>query len=289
MNRKEFLIQAGLVSAGLMAAPYLTKAVTSKKVGLQLYSLRDQLPKDPKGVIAKIATAGYSQVETFGYSKDAGFWGLDAKAFSTLLKSHGLTTPSGHYGMEQYFTNGNTADLKTYIDAAHATGQTYIICPHLGDEFRKTPADLKKIASNLNNIGKLFKSEGLELGYHNHNFEFLKVGDTTLYDVILKETDPNLVYLEMDIYWVVSAGHDPVELLNAHPGRYKLVHIKDMEKLDHTRNTEIGTGLIDFKKIIPAAKKAGIQYYILEQENYRNIDPFVSITKSAAYIKTNLL
>jgi sugar phosphate isomerase/epimerase len=289
INRKQFLKQVGLLSAGALAMPYLTKAAPNKKVGLQLYSLRNQLPNDVKGVIAKVAAAGYAEVETFGYTKSAGFWGLDAKAFNALLKSNGLTTPGGHYGMEQYFTNGSTDDLKTYIDAAHSTGQTYIVCPHLGVEYRKTADDLKKVASKLNAIGQLFKSEGLKLAYHNHDFEFISVEGSTLYDVILKETDPQLVKLEMDIYWVVRAGYDPVTLLNQHPGRYVMVHIKDMDKQDHKLNTEIGSGIIDFKTIIPAAKKAGVTNYILEQENYIDIDPYISIAKSAAYIKNNLL
>ncbi|MDB5148540.1 MAG: iolE 3 [Mucilaginibacter sp.] len=289
INRKQFLKQVGLLSAGALAMPYLANAAPGKKVGLQLYSLRDQLPKDVKGVISKVAAAGYAGIETFGYTKSGGFWGLDAKTFSTLLKSNGLTTASGHYGMEQYFTKGNTDDLKTYIDAAHNTGQTYIVCPHLGEEYRKTPDDLKKVAARLNTIGQLFKSEGLKLAYHNHDFEFIPVGGSTLYDVILKETDPQLVKLEMDIYWVVRAGHDPATLLNQHPGRYVMVHIKDMDKQNHKLNTEIGSGIIDFKKMIPATKKAGVTNYILEQENYIDIDPYISITKSAAYIKNNLL
>src|SRR5260221_14548656 len=118
-TRRGFLTQAGLISAGLMIAPKLLSAKTSKIVGLQLYSLRDQLPKDVKGNIAKVAAAGYKEVETFGYSKQNGFWGLDAKAFSNLLKNNGLSTPSGHYDLNQVFVNGKTDDLETCIEAAN--------------------------------------------------------------------------------------------------------------------------------------------------------------------------
>ncbi|MDB5137526.1 MAG: xylose isomerase [Mucilaginibacter sp.] len=273
----------------MLTMPYFGTAKSNNIVGLQLYSLRDQLPIDVKGVIAKVAAAGYGEVETFGYTKAKGFWGLGPKEFSDLLNSNGLKTPSGHYGMEQYFTNGSTDELKNYIEAAHLTGQNYIVCPHLGEEYRKTPEDLKNIAIKLNNIGAILKSEGLKLAYHNHNFEFLPVGNTNLYDVILNETDPELVYLEMDLYWVVRARRDPIEILNQHRGRFTMVHIKDMDKKTPALNTEIGAGTIDFKKIIPAAKKAGVMHFILEQENYIHIDPYESITRSATYMKNNLL
>jgi sugar phosphate isomerase/epimerase len=122
-NRRTFLTHAGLLTAGAMVAPYLLSAKGINKVGLQLYSLRDQLPKDVNGVIAKVAAAGYKEVEPFGYSKEKGFWGLDAKAFNELLKSNGLTTPSGHYDMNRFFGSGNTDQLETYIEAANITGQ----------------------------------------------------------------------------------------------------------------------------------------------------------------------
>jgi sugar phosphate isomerase/epimerase len=128
-----------------MLAPQLLSAKGKKGVGLQLYSLRDQLPKDVKGTIANIAKAGYSEVETFGYSKQGGFWGLSAKEFSTLLKDNGLTTPSGHYGLDEYFGTGKMDQLNSYIDSAHATGQTYIIIPGINHEFIKTAADFKGV------------------------------------------------------------------------------------------------------------------------------------------------
>src|ERR1700679_46769 len=130
-TRRKFLTQAGLISAGLMIAPKLFSAKTSDIVGLQLYSLRDQIPTDVKGVIAKVAAAGYKEVETFGYSKQRGFWGLDAKAFSDLLKDNGLKTPSGHFGMDEYFVHDKTEALEAYIEAANITGMEYVIVPSI--------------------------------------------------------------------------------------------------------------------------------------------------------------
>ena len=287
-NRRKFLTQAGLLSAGIMIAPQLLSEKSSHIVGLQLYSLRDQLPKDVKGNIAKVAAAGYKEVETFGYSKDRGFWGLDAKAFSELLKSNGLKTPSGHFGMDDYFVHDKTDVLKTYIEAANITGMSYIIVPSINGEVLKTADQFKMVADKMNKAAEICKTSGLKLGYHNHNFEWKPVDGTTFYDVLLKETDPALVHMEMDIFWVVRAGQDPVKIFEQHPGRFALCHLKDRDKTNTNLNTEIGKGSIDFKTILRKAKLAGLKHFIVEQENYINIDPYVSIAESSAYVKNVL-
>src|ERR1700712_1278844 len=122
-TRRTFLAQAGLITAGAIIAPNLLSAKGKSKAGLQLYSLRDQLPKDVKGVIAQVAKAGYNEVETFGFNKQTGYWGLKGKDFSQLLKDNGLTTPSGHYGLDEYFGSGKTDDLNAYIEVANTIGQ----------------------------------------------------------------------------------------------------------------------------------------------------------------------
>jgi sugar phosphate isomerase/epimerase len=288
-TRRKFLTQAGLISAGMMIAPRLLSAKANDKVvGLQLYSLRDQLPKDVKGGIAKVAAAGYKEVEPFGYSKEHGFWGLDAKEFSTLLKDNGLKAPSAHFGMDEYFVQGKTDTLESYIEAANILGMSYVIVPSINGEVLKSADQFKEVASKMNKAAEICGKSGLKLGYHNHNFEWKPVDGTTFYDVLLKETDPKLVHMEMDIYWVVRAGQDPVELFKKNPGRFALCHLKDMDKTDHNLNTEIGRGAIDFKTILSYAKLAGLKHFIVEQENYTNIDPYVSITESAAYAKNIL-
>lgn len=288
-TRRKFLAQAGMLSAGLMVAPRLLSALPKGNiVGLQLYTLRDQLPKDPKGVIAKVAAAGYKEVETFGYSKQGGFWGLDAKTFSATLKAHGLSTPSGHFGMDEFLIGGKTAELEANIEAANITGMTYVVIPSVNGEALKTADSLKKIAEKMNKAAEICGKAGLKLGYHNHNFEWKPVEGTTFYDTILKETDPKLVHMEMDIFWVVRAGQDPVKLFKQHPGRFALCHIKDRDKKQTDLNTEIGKGSIDFKTIMSHAKEAGLKHFIVEQENFINIDPYVSIAESAAYVKNVL-
>ncbi len=288
-NRRTFLAQAGLASAGMLIKPnFLVAAINPKEIGIQLYTLREELPKDVKGVIAKVAKAGYKEVETFGFDKKTGYWGLSSKEFSTLLKANGLSTPSGHYGLNEFFGSGKTDDLKAYIDVAHVTGQSYIVVPSLAEQFIKTADDFKSVAEKMNKAAEICKGEGLKLGYHNHNFEWKPEGGTTFYQTILKYTDPALVHMEMDIYWVVRAGQNPVEILKNHPGRFFAVHVKDRDKTNTSINTEIGKGSIDFKTILPKAKAAGVKHFIMEQENFINIDPYASITESCNYMKNSL-
>ncbi len=288
-TRRKFLAQAGLASAAMLVAPEILKAAAPSKIGIQLYTLRDQLPKDVRGVIANVAKAGYKEVETFGFNKQTGYWGLSSKEFSALLKEHGLTTPSGHYDCNSFFRNGSMDDLNAYIEVAHVTGQQYIIVPSLNESLIKTKQDFKTVAANLNKMAKILGKEGLKVGYHNHNFEWKPVEGTTFYDTLLAETDPALVHMEMDIYWVVRAGQNPGEIFSKHKGRFSLVHVKDRDKTNPDITTEIGKGTIDFKKIVPQAKAAGVTHFIMEQENFTNIDPFVSITESAAYMKKSLM
>ena len=288
-NRRTFLTQASLISAGIMVAPKLVMAsAKSNIVGLQLWSMRDQLPHNVPAVIGKVAKAGYKEVETYGYNKKDGFWGLDAKAFSDLLKSNDMSTPSGHFEFDHFFATGQTDELESYIDAAHITGMETIIVPHLDGNFIKTVDDFKRIADKLSAAAAICKKEGLKFGYHNHNFEWKQVDGTTFYDTILTQTDPKVVKMEMDLYWVVRTGQDPVEIIKAHPGRFFAFHIKDMDKSNHELNTEIGSGTIDFKRIMSYAKLAGVKHFIVEQENYTNIDPYVSITQSCNYVKNVL-
>ncbi len=143
-------------------------------------------------------------------------------------------------------------------------------------------------AQRLNEAGELTKKAGIQMAYHNHDFEFKDFGGQTGYDILLKETDPKLVKMEMDIYWIVRGGTDPVTLFKKHPGRFALWHVKDMDKANPKLNTEIGTGSINFRKIFANAKLAGLDYAFVEQENFK-IDPYQSIAQSAVYLKQALL
>ncbi|OKS85575.1 sugar phosphate isomerase/epimerase family protein [Mucilaginibacter polytrichastri] len=284
-TRRAFLTQAGLFATGALLMPKLTSAKIEGKVGLQLYSLREQLPKDPKGVIAKIAQAGYKEVETYGYSKEHGFFGLSAQEFGKLLKANGLTTPSGHYNMDSLFAEGKFGELDEAIEAAQLTGQQYVTIPYLNEKFRKTAADLKAVAAKVNLAAERAKRAGLKVAYHNHDFEFANIEGTSLYEVLAKETT---IALEMDLYWAVRSNQDPIKWFEKYPGRFRMVHVKDMDKAEPELNTEVGKGSIDFKKIFAKAKLAGIKHYIVEQENFK-IDPYLSITESSKYLRNVLL
>ncbi len=288
INRRTFLTQAGLIGAGVALLPNLSLAAGKRVAGIQLYTLRDQLPKDVRGVIAKVAKAGYKEVEVFGYSKQNGFWGLKPAEFKKLLDQHGLKSPSGHYGMDMLLAEGKFDELDDAIAAGKILGHQYITMPYVDEKFRKTGADLKNVATKLNMAAKRVKAAGLKMAYHNHNFEFMPVDGTTLYEVLLKETDPAMVSFEMDLYWVVRAGQDPVKWFEKYPGRFAMVHVKDMDKQDHKLNTEVGKGEVNFKQIFAKSKLAGIKHYIVEQENFK-IDPYVSITESCKYLLNNLL
>ncbi|PTR01504.1 sugar phosphate isomerase/epimerase [Mucilaginibacter yixingensis] len=277
-----------MLGAGLMLAPQLLSAKTNAVAGLQLYTLRDQLPKDVKGVIAKVAEAGYKEVEVFGYSKDKGFWGLSAVEFKKLLDQHGLKSPSGHYGMDQLLADGTFTELDDAIAAAKMLGHQYVTMPYVNAKFRRTAADVEKLIAKINIAAERIHQAGLKMAYHNHDFEFTEIEGVPLYSSLLKGANPKLVDFEMDLYWVVRAGQDPVKLFDAHPGRFTMVHVKDMDKQDPKLNTEVGSGSINFQQILAKAKVAGIKHYIVEQENFK-IDPYVSIQQSSKYLRTVLL
>jgi sugar phosphate isomerase/epimerase len=289
-NRRTFIQQAGLLATGLAINPSLF-LMKDKVVGLQLYSLREYINKDVSGIISKVAAAGYKDVETYGFDKKNQFFGLSPKDFLSLLKSNGLTSTSGHYNPNDFLKGKGTDDLKYMIEGANGLNQQHLVIPYLGEELRGNTDGYKAIAEKLNTAGELCQKSNLQLGYHNHAFEFDKLKDQeglTGYEILLNETDKQLVDFEMDLYWVVRGGNDPVTLFEKHPGRFKLWHVKDMDKSDNKLNTEIGSGSIDYRRIFAHATQAGAQHYFVEQENFA-MDPYESIAKSSKYIKNILL
>ncbi len=285
ISRKSFLQSSGLLMAGMAFKPSALFA-KNMKIGIQLYSIREIIGKDVDGFLAKIAAAGYSDVETYG----GQFFGLEPKAFKALLVKNHLTSYSGHYTVDKYLlSNGPDEDVKVQIDKAKGVGQEYMTVSSFSHANVKTTDDYKKVAERFNAAGEICKKAGIKLGYHNHNTEFDPLnGGISGYDVLLKETDPKLLHMELDLYWAVRGGQDPVEMFKKYPGRFEMWHVKDMDKSKTNRNTEIGNGSIDFKKIFAHAKLSGMKRFYMEQENF-DIDPIESITKSSKYIKDTLL
>jgi sugar phosphate isomerase/epimerase len=281
-NRRTFIKQIGLAAAGTTLLPYIgcAAAEKTKKFGIQLYSLRNELPKDVEAVLAQIAKAGYSFVEGYGYSEKDGYFGLTSEKFKTLLDKYKLTSPSSHFDFGVWEKTQDDSILTSYIKSAKALNQSFITIPHINPAIFKNADSAKAFAKKLNRAGQIVNEAGFKLGYHNHDIEFFDLNGTTGYDILLEETDPKLVDFEMDLYWVIRAKKDPLKYFKDHPGRFTLWHVKDMRKSNKTLNTEIGNGLIDFGPLFKNAALAGLKYPIMEQENFE-IDPFESINKSA--------
>jgi sugar phosphate isomerase/epimerase len=286
-SRREFLKTSALVSAGLMFAPKLF-AYDKKYIGLQLYTVRDAMGKDVAGTLAKVAQIGYTSVEA-SYS-DGKYYNTEPKAFAELLKKNGLIMPSCHYLLgEDMKGKGTILDGwdKAAEDAA-SVGQKYMVCAWLSPKERGTLDHYKKLAEDFNKAGETCKKNGIQFCYHNHDFEFIKENGQLPYEILLDNTDKNLVKMEIDLYWLTKAGQDPVALIEKHPGRFPLWHVKDMDNTPKKMFTEVGNGVINFKRIFEHNKTAGLKYFFVEQDICPG-DPFNSITQSITYIKKNLV
>ena len=288
LSRKSF-INSCLAIATAILLPTFTCVAQKKAVGIQLYSLRSELPKDVKGTIEKVAKAGFSEVETYGFSIKDQFWGLTPKEFKKLLDANKLKAVSGHYSMGSYLADGNTDELKASIAAAKVLGSEYVTIPWLPENLRKSAEDYKKLAARINIAGKMCKDAGLRLAYHNHDFEFQKQGETTGYQILLNETDKKLVDFELDLYWVVRSGNDPIKLFQQNPGRFTMWHVKDMDKTNPALNAEVGTGSIDWKPIFADAKLSGMKHFFIEHETNHKPNPMESVASSCKWVKENLV
>lgn len=268
ITRKQFLKLGALATSAVLLPQLDAFAASSKKVGLQLYTLRDLMAKDPDGTLKKVAQIGYKEVESFGYS-DGKFFGKTPKDYAAYLKSLGLSAPSGHY------TTGKTMpkakgtlmnDWKRAVDDAATIGQKYMVCAYLFPEERTKLDDYLKFADLFNKSAEVCKAAGIQFCYHNHDFEFKPLSGKMPYDVLTGNTDKNLVKLELDLYWATMANQDPVALFKKHPGRFPLWHIKDMEKTPERAFAPVGTGSINFQRIFDAQKTAGLTHYFVEQD-----------------------
>ncbi len=273
ISRKDFLRTSALALTLPLLGRVDVSAKPMAKVGLQLYTLRNELSKDAEGTLKKVAAIGYKELETFGFA-DGKFFGKTPAEFKALLSSLGMTTPSGHYMPAQLKKDWN----KT-VDHAAEVGQKYMMCAFIMPNERKLD-DYKAFVELFNQSGEVCKKAGIQFGYHNHDFEFQKIDGQLPYDIILKGTDPKLVKMELDLYWASYAGIDPVALFTSNPGRFPLVHMKDMAKTEKREFAEVGTGSIDFQRILNARKVGGIQHYFVEQDAVVTGTPLEAIAVS---------
>jgi sugar phosphate isomerase/epimerase len=280
-HRRAFLKVAGMLAAGVsiegitnavMASPFSSPKGSIKKFGLQLYSLRDVLPADPKGILKQVASFGYKQIESYEHDKLGMFWGMKNKDFKRYMDDLGMALVSSHCD--------HTKDFEKKADEAAAIGMKYLLCPWIG---RKTTLDpYKKAAEGFNKAGEICKARGIKFGYHNHDYSFKKLEGEFPQDVIMQNTDKSLVYFEMDMYWVVTAGQDPVEWLRKYRKRFVLCHVKDGKG---NKTTTLGTGGIDYPAILKQAEKAGMKYFIVEQEDYEGTTSIAAAKANAEYMK----
>ncbi|MBF4506015.1 sugar phosphate isomerase/epimerase [Flavobacterium sp. JLP] len=289
VTRRNFIINTSLAATAVLAMPSLAFTMNKKQIGLQLYTLRDEISKDVNVVLEKVAAAGYTIVETYGFSIKDQFWGLTPIELKKVLDANHLKAISGHYNLGSFLADGNTAELMAAIEAAKTLKNEFLTIPWVDETFRKNTEDYKKIASRLNEAGKLCKNAGLKLAYHNHDFEFQKHDGITGYEILLKETDKNLVSFELDLYWVIRSGNDPLKLFRENQGRFKMWHVKDMDKINPSLNTEVGSGSIDFKTIFKEAQLSGMKHFFVEQENNFAVNSFASIKASSDFISKELL
>src|SRR6476620_189781 len=284
MDRRTFLgtmTAATLLTRGLGFAADDHKI---EKIGLQLYTVRDLLKQDFDGTIAKVAAVGYKEVEF------AGYFDHSAKDVRAAVDRHGLTAPSAHI---EYKNLGDT--FPEVIEAAKVVGHEYLVNPWIDEDIRKQPDGWKQAAETFNRAGEACKKAGIQFAYHNHWFEFLPVNGKLPYDILLEECDPKLVKMEMDLCWIMVGGQDPLKYFKRYPGRFPLVHVKDLTKIPKTdasggqnfgdsldEMTEVGSGMIDWKKILAQSDKAGIKHYFVEHDHPK--DPFASIKTSYEYL-----
>ncbi|WP_228526551.1 MULTISPECIES: sugar phosphate isomerase/epimerase [unclassified Flavobacterium] len=278
-----------MAATAVLAFPSFAFNMNKKEIGLQLYTLRDELSKDVKSTLEKVALAGFTTVETYGFSIKDQFWGLSPIELKEILDANGLKAVSGHYNLGSFLYDGNTIEIPAAIEAAKILKSEYLTIPWIDEPFRRNIDDYKKIAQRLNEVAKMCQKAGLKLAYHNHDFEFQKHNGITGYEILLKETDKDLVSFELDLYWVVRSGNDPLQLFAVNPGRFTMWHVKDMDKIDKALNIEVGSGLIDFKPIFKASKQSGMKHFFVEQENNYNGNFFESIKTSCSFISNNLI
>ncbi len=297
-NRRKFLRVSSTVAAGSLILPNIgclnsnSKKTLEKpsmnpesnevkpsldQFGIQLYTLRDIIPNDPKAVLKQVAGLGFKQIE--GYEGDQGlFWNMDHLDYKKYLDDIGIKMVSAHCDIHN--------DFEKKVNQAAEIGMDYLICPWIGPQ--KSVDDWKKVCDLFNSCGEICKKAGIRFAYHNHAYTFKSFTGMIPHEYLMDNTDPDLVDHEMDIYWVVTGGADPIDYLKKYSNRFRLCHVKDRIKNsgeEREASCDLGTGMIDFPKILKVAKENGMKYFILEQERYDNSTPLQSAKVGADYLK----
>ena len=271
IGRRAFV--SALVSAGAAATlrpGAVEGAPNGPQFGFQLYTARRELARDFSGTLARIGAIGYDEVEF------AGYHGNSPAASRSALRAAGLAAPSAHIGMPEL--EGDWA--RTVANAA-AIGHDYLIFAWVPDAHR-TPDGYKRLAASFNRVGEVALASGVRFGYHNYTYDFTRAGDGFLYDLLLAETDPRYVTMQLDAYWLVDAGQDPLAYLQRHRGRYSSLHLKD--RTADGKMVDVGAGTIDWRRILSAARESGARHFFVEHDD--PADAFVSARTSLAFLRS---
>ncbi len=290
MKRRTFIGRTAITTIALTQVGNLfaleADNVYRKDIGIQLYTLRNELAKDAIGTLKQVAAAGYKQVELYGFP--------DAKPMIEAAQEAGLQTNSAHFEWE-VVTNPKDAEFSDFLkilDQANTLGLSHLVIPYLKDENRQSLDAYRKVAENANKAAALAKQAGIQLAYHNHHFEFEpKAGGKSGYDIFIEEFSPDMQF-EIDVFWVKVAGLDPVTLIEKLSGRVSQLHLKDLKQgiaspsytsIPEDAYQELGNGIISMEPIMIAAAAAGVKHCHVEQDH--SPDPIASIKQSMKYLK----
>jgi sugar phosphate isomerase/epimerase len=256
-TRRDFLKLSAGIGFGSLLVPSLARAEKIKNVGIQLYSVRKEMLSDAVGTLKALAEIGYKELES-ARSEKGNYYGLQPKEIKKIANDLGMTVRSGHVHIDN--------DFQRSIDSAAEAGQAYLVCSSLPSK-GQTVDNYKKVAETFSKAAADCKKSKIIFGYHNHEYEFEKENGQVLYDVLLDNTDPELVTMELDLGWVIASGNDPLAYFNKYPGRFPLWHLKDMDTTKK-ESTEFGKGQVKVAEMLRNAKKSGVKYIFVEQEEY---------------------
>ena len=282
-SRRSFIRNSAMAAAGISLLQQNIFAAVKKGelTGIQLYSVRTDMKADPLGTLKQLSDMGYRHVEHANYA-NRKFYGWSVSEFRKILNGFGMSMPSGHTVLDAKHWDASKKDFtnewKYTVEDAAAMGQSFVISPWLEESKRKSMNDLKAFMDIFNRSGELCKKFGMKFGYHNHDFEFSeKVEGKVLFDIILAETDPNLVMQQLDIGNMLNGGAKAMEVMQQYPGRFESMHVKDEIKAteghEPFESTILGKGVVPVKTIIDLGRASGTKHFIIEQESYQGKTP----------------
>lgn len=281
-SRRSFLKTSGALASGLAlgSMPFLKSCASPEAeashspFGLQLYTLRDVIGADPEGVIRQVAGFGYKQIESYE-GRQGMFWGMGNTGFKQFLDDLGLDMISTHANVFQNY--------EQKVEELAEIGVPYIVCPWIGPQ--ENLDAYKQMAETFNRLGEIANASGVKFAYHNHAYTFPEVEGEVPQAVLMDETDPNLVEFQMDIYWFVAAGQDPIEWIRKYPNRHSTCHVKDYSGGENPESVVLGTGTIDFASVLQAGNENGMVYNIVEQEAYTGTTPLDAVEANAEFMR----